>query len=84
MAGLITPTAAYELVSKLKEETDLLVDLHCHCTSGMTPISYYAACQAGVDILDTAISPLAWGTSQPPTESMVAALQGTSYDQILI
>lgn len=80
MAGLITPTAAYELVSKLKEETDLLVDLHSHCTSGMTPISYYAACQAGVDILDTAISPFAWGTSQPPTESMVAALQGTPYD----
>ncbi len=80
MAGLITPTAAYELVSKLKEETDLLVDLHSHCTSGMTPVSYYAACQAGVDVLDTAISPLAWGTSQPPTESMVAALQGTPYD----
>ena len=80
MAGLITPTAAYDLVSKLKEETDLLVDLHCHCTSGMTPISYYAACQAGVDILDTAISPLSWGTSQPPTESMVAALKGTPYD----
>jgi len=80
MAGLITPSAAYELVSKLKEETDLLVDLHSHCTSGMTPVSYYAACQAGVDILDTAISPLAWGTSQPPTESMVAALQGTPYD----
>ena len=80
MAGLITPAAAYELVSKLKEETDLLVDLHCHCTSGMTPISYYAACQAGVDILDTSISPLAWGTSQPPTESMVAALQGTEFD----
>ena len=80
MAGLITPTAAYDLVTKLKEETGLLVDLHCHCTSGMTPISYYAACQAGVDILDTAISPLAWGTSQPPTESMVAALQGTEFD----
>ena len=80
MAGLITPAAAFELVTKLKEETDLLVDLHCHCTSGMTPISYYAACQAGVDVLDTAISPLAWGTSQPPTESMVAALQGTEYD----
>lgn len=80
MAGLIKPADAYELVSKLKEETDLLVDLHCHCTSGMTPISYYAACQAGVDILDTAISPLSWGTSQPPTESMVAALQGTPYD----
>ena len=80
MAGLITPSDAYELVTKLKEETGLLVDLHCHCTSGMTPISYYAACQAGVDILDTAISPLAWGTSQPPTESMVAALQGTEFD----
>ena len=80
MAGLITPKAAYDLVSALKEETGLLVDLHCHCTSGMTPISYYAACQAGVDILDTAISPLSWGTSQPPTESMVAALQGTEFD----
>ena len=80
MAGLITPSAAYELVSRLKEETDLLVDLHCHCTSGMTQISYYAACQAGVDVLDTAISPLSGGTSQPPTESMVAALQGTPYD----
>ena len=80
MAGLITPSAAFELVTKLKEETDLLVDLHCHCTSGMTPISYYAACQAGVDVLDTAISPLSWGTSQPPTESMVAALQGTEFD----
>ena len=74
MAGLITPSAASELVTKLKDETDLLVDLHCHCTSGMTPISYYAACQAGVDVLDTAISPLAWGTSQPPTE------QGTEFD----
>ncbi len=80
MAGLITPSAASELVTKLKDETDLIVDLHCHCTSGMTPISYYAACQAGVDVLDTAISPLAWGTSQPPTESMVAALQGTEFD----
>lgn len=80
MAGLIQPADVYQLVSKLKEETDLLVDLHCHCTSGMTPISYYAACEAGVDILDTAISPLAWGTSQPPTESIVAALNGTEFD----
>lgn len=80
MAGLLNPSTAYELVSRLKEETDLLVDLHCHCTSGITPISYYAACEAGVDILDTAISPLSWGTSQPPTESIVAALQGTPYD----
>lgn len=80
MAGLISPKDVYELVSKLKEETDLLVNLHCHCTSGFTPISYYAACEAGVDVLDTAISPLSWGTSQPPTESIVAALSGTEYD----
>jgi pyruvate carboxylase subunit B len=80
MAGLINPHDTYELVKSLKEETDLMINLHCHCTSGMTPMSYYAACQAGVDILDTAISPLAWGASQPPTESMVAALKGTPYD----
>ena len=80
MAGLISPIDTYNLVSMLKEETDLLVDLHCHCTSGITPISYYAACQAGVDILDTAMSPFAWGTSQPPTESIVAALNGTEFD----
>jgi len=80
MAGLISPKSIYELITRLKEETDLLVNLHCHCTSGMTPISYYVACEAGVDILDTAISPLSWGASQPPTESIVAALQGTNYD----
>ena len=80
MAGLVTPKDIFELVTRLKEETDLLVNLHCHCTTGMTPISYYVACEAGVDILDTAISPLSWGTSQPPTESMVAALQGTEFD----
>jgi len=80
MAGLISPHDTYELVKTLKEETDLLINLHCHCTSGMTPMSYYAACQAGVDLLDTAISPLAWGASQPPTESVVAALKDTPYD----
>jgi len=80
MAGLISPHDTYELVKTLKEETDLMVNLHCHCTSGMTPMSYYAACQAGVDLLDTAISPLAWGTSQPPTESIVAALKNTPCD----
>ncbi|MDO5849865.1 MAG: sodium-extruding oxaloacetate decarboxylase subunit alpha [Methanobacteriaceae archaeon] len=80
MAGLITPQSAYELILRLKEETGLLVELHSHCTSGITPISYYAACEAGVDILDTAISPFAWGTSQPPTESIVAALEGTEFD----
>lgn len=80
MAGLISPHDTYELIKTLKEETDLIINLHCHCTSGMTPMSYYAACEAGVDLLDTAISPLSWGASQPPTESMVAALQGTPYD----
>ncbi len=80
MAGLISPHDTYELVKVLKDETDLLINLHCHCTSGMTPMSYYAACQAGVDLLDTAISPLAWGASQPPTESVVAALKETPYD----
>lgn len=80
MAGLISPHDTYELVKTLKEETDLLINLHCHCTSGMTPMSYYAACQAGVDLLDTAISPLSWGASQPPTESVVAALKETPYD----
>lgn len=80
MAGLISPHDTYELITTLKEETDLMINLHCHCTSGMSPISYYAACQAGVDLLDTAISPLSWGASQPPTESIVAALNNTPYD----
>lgn len=80
MAGLISPHDTYELIKTLKEETNLMVNLHCHCTSGMTPMSYYTACEAGVDLLDTAISPLSWGASQPPTESMVAALKNTPYD----
>lgn len=56
------------------------LDLHSHCSSGMAPISYFAAAEAGVDILDTAFSAFSWGTSQPPTESMVAALKNTPYD----
>lgn len=80
MAGLISPQNAFELVKALKEEISIPVDLHSHCTSGMAPMSYLYACEAGVDILDTAFSPFAWGTSQPPTETVVAALQGTRYD----
>lgn len=80
MAGLITPQAAYDLIKALKKEIKIPIDLHTHCTSGMGPASYYAGCEAGVDILDTAISPLSWGTSQPPTEAMVASLQGSPYD----
>ena len=80
MAGLITPHNAYELIRSMKEEIDLPIDLHSHCTSGMAPMSCIFACEAGVDILDTAISPLGWGSSQPPTESIVASLEGTPYD----
>ncbi|MBU3966521.1 MAG: sodium-extruding oxaloacetate decarboxylase subunit alpha [Euryarchaeota archaeon] len=80
MAGLISPKNAFDLVKALKEEISIPVDLHSHCTSGMAPMSYLFACEAGVDILDTAFSPFAWGTSQPPTETMVAALKGTPYE----
>ncbi|MBR0473121.1 MAG: sodium-extruding oxaloacetate decarboxylase subunit alpha [Methanosphaera sp.] len=77
MAGLISPQVATDLVTALKDELDLPVNLHSHCTSGMTLMSYQAAVNAGVDMLDTAISPFAGGTSQPPTESVVAALEST-------
>ena len=80
MAGLITPKDAFDLVKRVKEEVSIPIDLHCHCTSGLAPVSYYSACEAGIDIIDTAISPFSWGTSQPPTESIVAALRGTPYD----
>ena len=80
MAGLITPQMASDLVTALKEQTGLDVNLHSHCTSGLTLMSYQAAIEAGVDLVDTAISPFSGGTSQPPTESVVAALQQTQYD----
>lgn len=80
MAGLISPTAATELVKAIKNKVMIPLDLHSHCSSGMAPISYFAAAEAGVDILDTAFSAFSWGTSQPPTESMVAALKNTPYD----
>jgi len=80
MSGIITPTAAYDLINALKKEIKLPVHLHTHCTSGMAPMVYLLACEAGVDYLDTAISPFGWGTSQPPTESIVGALKGTPFD----
>ena len=80
MAGLITPHYAYELVKEIKKETALPVNLHSHCTTGLATMSYLAACKAGVDIIDTAISPFSGGTSQPPTESVVFALKNTPYD----
>lgn len=80
MAGLITPMDAYTLIRSLKKEVGLPVDLHSHSTSGMALMSYMAACKAGVDILDTAFSPFAGGTSQPPTETVVAGLKETKWD----
>ncbi len=80
MAGLIMPEAARELICGIKQEMDILVDLHSHSTSGVSPMSYQAAIEAGVDILDTAMSPFAMGTSQPPTESIIASLRGTPRD----
>lgn len=80
MAGLISPQAAHDLIRAIKREVNLPVNLHSHTTSGMAPISLHSACQAGADIIDVTMSPLAWGSSHSPTESMVAALQGTPYD----
>jgi pyruvate carboxylase subunit B len=77
MAGLIMPGDARELITGIKDEMDILVDLHSHSTSGIASMSYQAAIEAGVDIVDTAMSPFALGTSQPPTESVVASLIGT-------
>ncbi|MEW6523195.1 MAG: oxaloacetate decarboxylase subunit alpha [Bacillota bacterium] len=80
MAGIISPTDAYTIVKRIKEALSLPVQLHCHYTSGMASMSYLKAIEAGCDVVDTAISPMALATSQPPTETMVAALQGTPYD----
>lgn len=80
MAGLISPHIARDLIKAIKKSSHLPVDLHCHCTSGVAPMSYFAACSAGVSVLDTAMSAFGGGSSQPPTESMVAALQGTAFD----
>lgn len=80
MAGLLKPFEATELISRLKKEVGMMIQLHTHYTSGMASMTYLKAIEAGADVVDTAISALALGTSQPPTESMVAALQGTPYD----
>ena len=80
MAGLIMPEAARELITGIKDEIDTKVDLHSHSTSGIASMSYQAAIEAGVDILDTAMSPFALGTSQPPTESVVASQKNTPRD----
>ena len=80
MANLLLPYTAYELVSALKKEIKVPIHLHTHNTTGTGDMTYLMAIQAGVDIIDTALSPLANGTSQPSTEAMVATLKGTQYD----
>ncbi len=80
MAGLLLPKDAYALVKALKETVNVPIELHTHYTSGCGSMTYLKAIEAGVDIVDTAISPFALGTSQPPTEPLVASLARTEYD----
>lgn len=80
MAGLLRPYDAYNLVKALKAEINVPIDLHTHFTNGMGDMTYLKAIEAGVDIVDTALSPFSCSTSQPCTESLVATLQGTEYD----
>ncbi|HBA62636.1 MAG TPA: oxaloacetate decarboxylase subunit alpha, partial [Lachnospiraceae bacterium] len=80
MAGLLLPYKATELVTAMKEATSLPIDLHTHYTSGVASMTYLKAVEAGVDIIDTAMSPFALGTSQPATEVMVETFKGTPYD----
>ena len=80
MAGLLVPYKATELVTALKEAVDIPIQLHTHYTSGVASMTYLKAVEAGVDVLDTAMSPFALGTSQPATEVMVETFRGTPYD----
>jgi len=80
MAGLLVPYEAYNLIKALKENIKVPIQLHTHYTSGVASMTYLKAIEAGCDIVDCAISPMAMGTSQPPTEPLVASLKGTPYD----
>jgi oxaloacetate decarboxylase alpha subunit len=80
MAGLLLPYRAYDLVKAIKETVDIPVQLHTHSTSGTANMVYLKAVEAGVDIIDTAISPLSMGTAQPATEPLIMTFQGTEYD----
>ncbi len=80
MAGLLTPYATGELVKALKAAVSLPIFIHSHDTAGVATMCQLKAIEAGADNIDTAISSMAWGTSHPATESMVAALRGTEYD----
>ena len=80
MAGLLKPYDAYQLVKAIKGQVKVPVQLHTHYTSGLASMTVLKAIEAGVDIVDTSISPMAMGTSQPPTEAIVATLANTPYD----
>ncbi|MCL6471965.1 MAG: acetyl-CoA carboxylase biotin carboxyl carrier protein [Firmicutes bacterium] len=80
MAALLTPYRTYKLVERLRKEIELPIDLHCHYIGGMAPMNYLKAIEAGVDIIDTATVPLAFGNSQPAIEMIAAALKDTPYD----
>jgi oxaloacetate decarboxylase (Na+ extruding) subunit alpha len=80
MAGLLHPYDAFEIVKSIKAVVSIPVQMHCHDTSGMSEMSYLKAAEAGLDVMDCALSTLSGGTSQPPTESLVATFHGTPYD----
>ena len=80
MAGLLIPYDAEKLVTELKKAVSVPIQLHTHYTSGVAAMTYLKAIEAGVDVVDCAMSPLALGTSQPPTEPLVKTLEGTPYD----
>lgn len=80
MAGVLTPEVAHELVGEIKAAVDIPVEVHMHATAGIGQMTYLKAVEAGADIIDTCLSPLAEGTSQPCTESMAIALEGLGYD----
>lgn len=80
MAGVLTPQDARALITEMKKNTKLPIELHSHCTGGICEMTYMAAIEAGVDILDCAVAPLANGTAQPAVQSFMTALKGTPYD----
>ena len=80
MAGILVPEAASRLITALKDTVKIPLQLHSHCTSGVAPITYVKGVEAGCDVIDTAMSPFAMGTSQPATEVMVETFAGTPFD----
>ncbi|MBB1318044.1 sodium-extruding oxaloacetate decarboxylase subunit alpha [Shewanella sp. SR43-4] len=88
MAGLLKPMQAYDLISRLKSQTDLMVSMHCHATTGLSTATYQKAIEAGVDVLDTAISSMSQTYGHSATETLVAMVEdtdrATGYDMVLL